>query len=170
MGWYDYITDLYSSVSINDVHAEVQDDMKHASGDFNDDKDETRDGKANPQQRGGAAITGGASTNSPVSGTDEESAGEKEANAQDVKSGGSDAAGHKPGDGGEGSGQVGAANAGPHGGPVGKDDDDEEEEAGGDDEDEEEEEEPEDLKPKFEEGEHIRLYPTDCPTVYCRAS
>lgn len=164
MGWYDYLTDLYASASITDVSAEVQDDMKHSSGEFNDGNDQTASGMGQAQQRGGAATTGGASTKSPVSGTNEESAAEAEVNKQDVKSGGEEAVGHKPGDGGEGSGQVGADSAGPHGGAVGKggDDDEEEaaggdeEEAGGDDEEEEEEEEeePEDLKPRFEEGEY----------------
>lgn len=65
--------------------------------------------------------------------------------------------GHKPGEGGEASGQVGPEGAGPHGGPVKAAADDSEEggddeEEAADEEEEEEEEEPEDPKPKLEEG------------------
>ena len=156
MGWFDYVSDLYSSVSIQSAAADVQDSMGKASGDFNDSSDTTSGGKGNAQQRGGAATTGGASTASPVSGTDEESSAEAEINKADAK-GPEDSGekGHKPGDdsGKAAAGQVGAGNAGPHGGPVGKQSDDEDEEdEGGDDEEEEEEDEPVDPKPEIEAG------------------
>ncbi|KAL1297342.1 hypothetical protein AAFC00_004887 [Neodothiora populina] len=150
MGFFDYVSDMYSSLSIQTVEAEASEDQKYASGDFNSSKDQTG-GTGTAQQRGGAATGGGASTSTPASGTDEESSDEAEVNKADAKtSGGSGEKGHTPGDGGEGSGQVGAANAGPHGGPVGKTDDDAQDEEE-EEEEEEEDDEPVDLKPKFEE-------------------
>ncbi|KAL1297341.1 hypothetical protein AAFC00_004887 [Neodothiora populina] len=129
MGFFDYVSDMYSSLSIQTVEAEASEDQKYASGDFNSSKDQTG-GTGTAQQRGGAATGGGASTSTPASGTDEESSDEAEVNKADAKtSGGSGEKGHTPGDGGEGSGQ-----------------DEEEEE-----EEEEEDDEPVDLKPKFEE-------------------
>lgn len=71
---------------------------------------------------------GGTSTETPASGTDEESSEEAEVNKQDAKSQGSDEQGHRPSDGG--------------------DDEDEAEE-----EEEEEEEELVDPKETLEEGE-----------------
>ncbi|KAK5113831.1 hypothetical protein LTR62_003215 [Meristemomyces frigidus] len=164
MGWFDYFTDMTSSLSIGTAYAEQNDDMSQ-------DKSVTSGGMGTAQQRGGAVTKGGATPdpNNPASGTDEESSGEKEANEAEAKKGtaqgGEAAAGHKPGDGGEGSGQVGAENAGPHGGSVkgrsgvtqeekeeGVDDVAEEDDAEEEEEEEEEEEdEPEDLKPKLEE-------------------
>lgn len=148
MGFFDYVTDLYSSLSVQPAYADVQEDQKYASGDFNDSQDQTSGGKGTAQQSRGATPQGGASTNTPA-GVDQESGDEAEANKADAKKDSgevdSGAQGHRPGDGGEKSGQVGADNAGPHGGSVGEDDDEEEEE--------EEEEEPEDPKPILEEGE-----------------
>ncbi|GAB7350476.1 hypothetical protein MBLNU459_g1072t1 [Dothideomycetes sp. NU459] len=151
MGFFDYVSDLYSSLSIQSVEAETQDDHKYASGDFNSSKDQQGGGMGTAQQDRGAATKGGASTSVSHSGTNEESAAEKEANDADAKKPEeNDEKGHTPGDGGAKSGQVGADNAGPHGGPVGAaDDDDEEEEA--EDEEEEEEDEPVDPKPLIEE-------------------
>ncbi|PSK42715.1 putative ubiquinol-cytochrome C reductase hinge protein [Elsinoe australis] len=156
MGWFDYVSDLMSSVTIQSAEADIQDDMHSASGDFNSSKDQKGDiGTA--QHERGSAVKGGVSTNTPHAGTNEESESEKEANkdAANVKAGESDP-GHKPGSEGgkEAAGQVGSGSAGPHGGPVGKGDDDEEE--GGDEEEaeeeeEEEEEEPEDPMPKIQE-------------------
>lgn len=150
MGFFDYVTDLYSAITIQPCEAEVQEDQKYASGDFNSSKDQ-QNGMGTAQQSRGATTKGGVSTSSPASGTDEESADEAEANKADAKQPEpSNEKGHVAGSGGDASGQVGADNAGPHGGSVGKDDDDEDEEE--EDEDEEEEEEPEDPKPKLEEG------------------
>lgn len=159
MGFFDYVSDLYSSLSIQSVEAETsddtktQDDLKYASGDFNSSKDQNG-GMGTAQQSRGAATKGGASTSVPHSGTDEESDEEAEVNKADAKKPEpSGEKGHTPGDGGSGSGQVGPDNAGPHGGPVGPAGDDEDDSEGGDDEeDEEEEDEPVDPKPQLEEG------------------
>ncbi|THW49196.1 Non-heme 11 kDa protein of cytochrome bc1 complex [Aureobasidium pullulans] len=153
MGIFDYVSDLYSSLSIQSCEAEIQDDMKYASGDFNSDKDQ-QNGMGTAEQTRGATTRGGVSLSTPAAGTDEESDSEAEANKQDAKKPEpSNEKGHTPGEGGAASGQVGADNAGPHGGPVGKqdDDDEEEEEEEEDEEEEEEEDEPEDPKPKIEE-------------------
>ena len=162
MGWFDYVSDIYSSISIQSAAADVQEDMHSASGDFNSSKDQQGGGMGTAQQDRGATTKGGASLATPASGTDEESADEAEANKADAKK--SDAepeAGHRPGDesGKAAAGQVGADNAGPHGGPVGKQDDDEEEEdsGGDDDEEEEEEDEPVDPMPKLVEGKIYKI-------------
>lgn len=160
MGFFDYVSDIYSSLSIQPAAADASDDLHSASGDFNSSKDQKGE-VGTAQHDRGATTRGGVSTKTPASGTDEESAAEKEVNDADVKKGGeSDEPGHKPGDGGEGSGQVGAANAGPHGKHVltGKDGNEtppeDEEDAPAEDEDEEEEEddEPVDPMPKLIEG------------------
>jgi ubiquinol-cytochrome c reductase subunit 6 len=171
MGWLDYLSDLASSVTISSAYADQNDNISRGPEDLagqmsQDSKDVQQGGKGTAQQRGEGATKGGASTSSPASGTDEESSSEKEANAADVSkkqaTGGEGEPGHKPGDGGEKSGQVGREGAGPHGGDVksnagvtqeDKEEDDEEE---ADEDEEEEEEEPEDLKPKFEEGMYNR--------------
>ncbi|KAK5130174.1 hypothetical protein LTR08_002428 [Meristemomyces frigidus] len=157
MGWYDYFTDIASSITINNTYAESQD---LGADEVSDGKDVSQGGMGTAQQRGTGATKGGASTSSPASGTDEESSSEKEANDADAEkqkakvADQEPAAGHKPGDGGEGSGQKGAEASGPHGGPVkagayAEDDEDDEEAA--DEEEEEEEDEPEDIKQKLEE-------------------
>lgn len=155
MGFFDYVSDIYSSLSIQSVEAEAGeagDDQKYASGDFNSSKDQ-QGGMGTAEQSRGGATRGGVSTSSPASGTDEESDSEAEVNKQDAKKPeASSEKGHTPGDGGEKSGQVGATNAGPHGGPVKAASDDDEEEEDEEEEEEEEEEEPEDIKPKIEEG------------------
>ncbi|KAK4946120.1 Cytochrome b-c1 complex subunit 6, mitochondrial [Elasticomyces elasticus] len=153
MGFYDYLNDLYTALTPQEAYAEVQDDMKYASGDLNDGRDQQGGGIGTAQQDRGATTKGGASLSSPVAGTDEEGSEEAEANKEDAKKPeDSGEKGHTPGDGGEASGQVGAANAGPHGGPVGKDTDEDEEEEGGDakDEEEEDDDEPQDPKPRLE--------------------
>ena len=151
MGIFDYVSDLYSSLSVQSCEAEVQDDHKYASGDFNSSKDQ-QNGMGTAEQTRGATTRGGVSLDTPAAGTNEESGSEAEANKQDAKKPESSGEkGHVAGDGGAASGQVGSDNAGPHGGPVGKQDDDEDEEEE-EDEDEEEEDEPEDPKPKIEEG------------------
>ena len=156
MGLSDFFSDLYSSLTVQPVHAEEP----GTSGDLNDSSTETSEygSKGTAQQRGQASVRGGASTQgSPVAGTNEESPSEREANLRDLKTGGeSDEPGHKPGSGGEGSGQVGPVTGGKGG------DDDEGEEGGDEDggdggdgeeeEEEEEEEEPEDIMPKLQEG------------------
>ncbi|GAM84070.1 hypothetical protein ANO11243_020620 [Dothideomycetidae sp. 11243] len=152
MGWFDYISDIVSSVSIQSADAEAQDPGASSSKD-------QKGGVGTAQHDRGASVKGGASTSTPHSGTNEESDEEAEANKADAKKPES-GKGHKPGDegGAAAAGQVGADKAGPHGGPVGTksgqqddgdDDDEEEADDGGDDEEEEEEEEPEDPMPKL---------------------
>jgi len=164
MGWYDYFTDLSSSLTIGTAYAEERSNagptVQHGTSDMSTGGEVTSNGMGTAQQRGGATPKGGVSTSVPAAGTNEESSSEAEANKadkakQDEKDAEKEApAGHKPGDGGEGSGQAGPGAAGPYGGPLkAAEGEDDEEEAGGDDEEEEEEEdEPEDIKPKLEEG------------------
>jgi ubiquinol-cytochrome c reductase subunit 6 len=83
---------------------------------------------SHPSPEAEAPPQGGASTDSPAAGTDEESGEEKEVNKQDAKSEGEGEQGHRPSDGG--------------------DDAEEEEE-----EEEEDEDELVDPKGKFEKGE-----------------
>ncbi|KAK0942546.1 Cytochrome b-c1 complex subunit 6, mitochondrial [Friedmanniomyces endolithicus] len=163
MGWYDYFTDLSSSLTIGTAYAEERSNagptVQHGTSDMSTGGEVTSNGMGTAQQRGGATPKGGVSTSVPAAGTNEESSSEAEANKadkakQDEKDAEKEApAGHKPGDGGEGSGQAGPGAAGPYGGPLkAAEGEDDEEEAGGDDEEEEEEEdEPEDIKPKLEE-------------------
>ena len=146
MGFFDYVSDIYSSLSIQSVEADAGDD-------YSSSKDQQGGGRGTAEQTGDATTRGGVSTKSPVAGTDEESASEAEVNKQDVKkSEDSSEKGQVAGAGGNASGQVGADNAGPHGGSVGKDDDEEEEEEEDAEEEEEEEDEPVDPKPQLEEG------------------
>jgi len=154
MGWFDYVSDLYSSISVQSASADVQEDMKYASdAEPNSGKDQQGGGMGTVHQDRGSTTRGGVSMSVPHSGTGEESSEEAEANKSDVKkSEGRPEKGHTPGDEGgkEAAGQVGSQNAGPHGGPVGKQsDDDDEEEA---DEEEEEEDEPVDPMPGLIEG------------------
>jgi ubiquinol-cytochrome c reductase subunit 6 len=157
MGFFDYVSDLYSSVSFQPVEAEerqFEGGPVDTSGTQNSGKDARSGGVGTAEHDRGATTFGGASLSSPAAGTDEESADEAEVNKADAATAaskqGESAKGHTPGEGGEASGQVGADNAGPHGGPVGKSDDDEEDDE--EEEEEEEEEEPEDPKPALEEG------------------
>jgi ubiquinol-cytochrome c reductase subunit 6 len=161
MGFFDYVSDLYSSVSFQPVDAEEPDARQFqgpvdTSGTQNSGKDARSGGVGTAEHDRGATTFGGASLSSPAAGTDEESSEEAEVNKEDAAKAaskqGESAKGHTPGEGGEASGQVGADNAGPHGGPVGASDDDEEEDDE-EEEEEEEEEEPEDIKPRLEEGE-----------------
>jgi ubiquinol-cytochrome c reductase subunit 6 len=96
-------------MGITDFFSDVWDTFSHPSPDA--------------EEMGGKS--GMASTSTPSSGTDEESASEKEVNKQDAVSGGSDEQGHKPSSGGD------------------------------DDAEEEEEEEPVDPKDLLEEGESL---------------
>ena len=127
MGWYDYITDITASLTIGSTYAEQSQslpDGEDDNGSPNGSDSVKEGGMGNAQQRGAGATKGGASTSKAVGGSDEESSSEKEANDADeakqvAKSADKEApAGHKPGDGGEGSGQKGPQGAGPHGGPV----------------------------------------------------
>jgi len=154
MGFFDYVSDIYSSLTIQPTYADVQEDLHSASGDFNSSKDQ-QGGMGTAQQSRGATTKGGVSTDSPAAGTDEESASEKEVNEQDAKKPEpSDEPGHKPGDGGEGSGQVGAENAGPHGQHASRSvrEGDDEEESADEEEEAEDEDEPVDPMPKLIEG------------------
>jgi ubiquinol-cytochrome c reductase subunit 6 len=72
-------------MGITDFFSDVWDTFSHPSPDA--------------EEMGGKS--GLASTKTPSSGTDEESASEKEVNRQDVKSGGSDEQGYKPSSGGD---------------------------------------------------------------------
>lgn len=161
MGFFDYVSDIYSSLSIQTVEADAGEDQKYASGDFNSSKDQ-QTGTSSAEHSGRTTTKGGASTSTPASGTDEESADEAEVNKADAKkSEGSDEKGHTPGEGGEASGQVGADRAGPHGGPVGNKaatNEDEQEEEGEEEEEEEEDDEPVDPKPKLEEGMWLAIF------------
>lgn len=166
MGWYDYLTDLTSSLSFSDAYADDQSRGAPQGQDMAPDHSTGEDvkggGVGSAQQDRGAGTKGGVSDGMPAAGTDEESSSEKEANAGDAesakqRSSGEGEKGYTPGEGGEASGQVGKENAGPHGGSVGGDDDEEEED---EEEEEEEEEEPEDIKPKLEEGESHFSYNT----------
>ncbi|EMC98504.1 hypothetical protein BAUCODRAFT_32556, partial [Baudoinia panamericana UAMH 10762] len=159
MGWYDYLSDLTSSLTlVGTAHADASttpgghEGPSNPTGEDSDAKD-TSDGGMGTAQHRGATTQGGASLSSPAAGTDEESGSEKEANEADAEKQqakqGESAPGHKPGDGGDASGQVGAKSSGPHGGPTKAADDDEEEEA--DEDEEEEEDEPVDPKVKLEE-------------------
>ncbi|KAF2089362.1 Non-heme 11 kDa protein of cytochrome bc1 complex [Saccharata proteae CBS 121410] len=122
MGFADFFSDLYASLSSPDACAEAP------SGDINDSSDQGSGKETTVQQSGNAPTRGGVSTKTPASGTDEESPEEAEANAADAKGGDDNAGeGHKAGSGG-----------------------DDEEEAP-EEEEEEEEEEPEDIQPKIEE-------------------
>ena len=185
MGFYDYITDLYSSLTIQDTLAESDKQFEgptDTSGEQSKGSDTNAGGISTTQQRGGAAVKGGVSAGPGPSGTDEESAAEAEVNKEDLNKGGSGEGvkGHVAGEGGHSSGQRDTDSAGPHGGPLGekaKNDakgtaagdsgaGDDEEEAGGDDDEEEEEEEdePEDLKPKLEEGASAIVLVSFCTT------
>ena len=172
MGLSDFFSDLYSSLTIQPAYAEEPNTAP--SGETNDSSTTTGEygGMQTVQQRGQAGTRGGVSTQgSPVAGTNEETPGEKEANKRDAKTGGeSDEPGHKPGSGGEGSGQLGPVTP-RKGGDDGSDEGGEEEEdkgeeeeggdEGGDEEEEdEEEEEPEDIMPKLQEGSYA-LCPLD---------
>lgn len=160
MGWFDYVSDVYSSFSIQGASADIQNSMEKASGDFNDGKDQTALGTA--QQTRGASVRGGVSTNVPHSGTDEESESEKEVNEQDVKSSSPSEPGHVPGsdEAKTAAGQVGKENAGPHGGPVGPDSEANTGDEADEDEDEDDDE-PVDPKIKIEAGSLRMLWRTD---------
>ena len=99
MGLSDFFSDIYAALSVTEAHAEAP-------------------------SEGDAGVSGGASTKSPASGTDEEGGEEAEANKADADKKSS-----------------------------GGDDEDGGDEGGEEEEEEEEEEEPEDVKPKLEEGE-----------------
>lgn len=167
MGWYDYFSDLATSLTIQPTYAEEDarqfEGPLDKSGEQNSGKDASSGGIGTAQQDRGATTKGGVSLSTPASGTDEESGSEEEANKADAEKqkgkGGEAAKGHTPGDGGDASGQVGPGSAGPHGGSVksgaadgGEEGENEEEGADeGEEEEEEEEEEPEDPKQKLEE-------------------
>jgi len=171
MGWYDYLSDLTSSLTVQSSYAE-EDARQFSgpvdkSGEQNAGKDASSGGIGTAQQDRGATTKGGVSLDTPASGTDEESSSEKEANEADAQKqkgkGGEPEKGHTPGEGGAGSGQTGPGAAGPYGGSVksgaadgGQEGENQEGGAEPDDEEEEEEEdeeEPEDPKQKLEDGE-----------------
>nr|POE74620.1 hypothetical protein CFP56_37151 [Quercus suber] len=141
MGWYDYISDLASSLTIQPAEAEQQTNAGPAdtSGEQSSSKDTRAGGVGSAQHDRGATTRGGVSTSSPASGSDEESASEAEANKQDAKSGEAGGDGHAPGS-GEGYSLQGKDLKKEQGV---KDDEDEEEEGGADEEEEEEEEDEE---------------------------
>ncbi len=163
MGLYDFFSDLYAAVSVQDAHAEAP------SGDMNDSRNQGTGKSTTAQQSGEASLRGGASTKTPASGTDEQSSEEAEVNAADAgrqreRDGGEEppAQGHKPGTGGEASGQRGgfdrekARQAEPEDDEE-KGEDEEPEETAEAEEEEEEEEEPEDPKVKLEAGKMVLI-------------
>ncbi|KAF2104370.1 Non-heme 11 kDa protein of cytochrome bc1 complex [Rhizodiscina lignyota] len=116
MGLSDFFSDIYAAFTVTEAHAESPSDGSVGGA----------------QQRGDAGVSGGASTKTPASGTDEESGEEAEANKADAEkakertSGGDDESGGDDQDGGDEGGEE-------------------------PDEEEEEEEEPEDPKEALEE-------------------
>lgn len=146
MGFFDYVADVYSSISIKQVEAEEPDYQGQAdkSGEQSSSKDARSGGVGSAQHDRGATTRGGVSTSSPASGTNEESDSEKEANAEDAdkaKSRSSD----EDGDASSGKGAVPDTDG---------DGEDEGEEAEEEEEDEDDDE-PKDPKPRLEEGKHI---------------
>jgi ubiquinol-cytochrome c reductase subunit 6 len=139
MGFFDYVSDLYSAVSIQPVEAEDARQFEggpvDTSGNQNSGKDASNGGIGTAEQDRGATTQGGASLSSPAAGTDEESAEEADVNKEDAAK----AASRQP-----------EAEKGHTPGESASSDDDEEEEE--EEEDEEEEDEPEDPKPALEEG------------------
>jgi ubiquinol-cytochrome c reductase subunit 6 len=139
MGFFDYVSDLYSAVSIQPVEAEDARQFEggpvDTSGNQNSGKDASNGGIGTAEQDRGATTQGGASLSSPAAGTDEESAEEADVNKEDAAKAASRAPeaekGHTPGE------------------SASSDDDEEEAE---EEDDEEEEDEPEDPKPALEEG------------------
>jgi ubiquinol-cytochrome c reductase subunit 6 len=138
MGFFDYVSDLYSSVSFQPVEAEerqFEGGPTDTSGTQNSGKDARSGGMSTAEHGRGATTQGGASLSSPAAGTDEEGEDEAEANKEDASKAasrqGESEKGHTPGESAS---------------------DDDEEEAEDEEEEEEEEEEPEDPKPALEEG------------------
>lgn len=140
MGLFDYVADLYSSLSIATAEAEERQyaGPEDNSGEQSNSKDTRSGGIGTAQHDRDATTRGGVSTKSPASGTDEESDEEAEVNAEDAEKAKGRAS--EP----EGKTQGGDANA--------TADDEEDGDAEDAEEEEEDEEEPEDPKPKFEEG------------------
>ena len=111
MGFFDYVSDLYASLSVQDAYADDRqaearqfEGPVDTSGEQLDGKDQNKGGMPQAQHRGGA-VSGGASTSTPASGTDEESGSEKEANEEDSskaagRTSGEGEKGHTPGEGG----------------------------------------------------------------------
>jgi len=167
MGFFDYVTDLYGSLSFQPAEAEERqfEGPDDKSGQQASGKDTRSGGVGTAQHDRGATTKGGASLDVPHAGTDEESEDEKDANKDTADSAasrqsGETEKGHTPGEGGAGSGQKGAESSGPHGGPVraaAKDEDEDEDE---DEEEEEEDDEPVDPKGKLEEGECLANHST----------
>jgi len=136
MGLFDYVTDLYASLSVQEVEAEGP--VAEKSGEQASGKDHTSGGIGSAQQDRGAAVRGGATTKTLAAAGQDENAEEAQANKQDATSDeDSGEKGHTPGEGGQKSGQLGTDYI-PN-------------KASEEEEEEEEEEEPEDIKPKLEE-------------------
>lgn len=148
MGLFDYVTDLYASLSVQAVEAEEP--VADKSGEQSSGKDHTSGGIGSAQHDRGAAVRGGATTKTPAAAGQDENAEEAQANKQDATSDDdSGEKGHTPGEGGQKSGQLGTDY-------VNKASEEDAEE------EEEEEEEPEDIKPKLEEGESTFVYIDNC--------
>ena len=79
MTFTDFFVDLYSTVVIQNVDAEEP----SPSGELNDDRNQAANRHTRAEQSGGATTKGGASTQSPLSGTNEESSEEAEVNKRD---------------------------------------------------------------------------------------
>ena len=77
MGFFDYVSDLYSSVSFQPVEAEERDARQFegpidTSGTQNSGKDTRNGGIGSAEHDRGATTSGGASLSSPAAGTDED--------------------------------------------------------------------------------------------------
>lgn len=170
MGLSDFLSDLYSSLAMTPLHADAPSggpsNAPHSdphsdadtSGAMNDASNQGTGKTATVQQSGAGGVDGGVSNSTPHAGTDEESAAEADVNAQDQQKAGErtaeePAAGHKPGDGGDASGQTGVPDRVKQN-PLNKMDEDDDVP----EEEEDEDEEPQDLKPKLEEGESSLIF------------
>ncbi|KAI7383920.1 hypothetical protein KC332_g16120, partial [Hortaea werneckii] len=124
MSWFNYLSDIASSFSTTAYADQPQTNAGplDTSGEQSVGKDVRSGGVGTAQHDRDATTRGGASTKSPVAGSNEESGPEKEANAGDAAKAaakqGDGEKGHTPGEGGEASGQKGPEASGPHGGSV----------------------------------------------------
>ena len=137
MGISDIFYDLCAAIVVQDVDAEEP----PPSGNLNDEKDQTANRHTRVEQTGGATTKGGASTSTPLSGTNEESSEEAEVNRQDAVK--------KSNDEDEGAGVTVHV---PSRGGDNEDDDGDENNAVTSTEEDEDEDEPVDPKPIIEEG------------------
>lgn len=79
MGISDIFYDLCAAITVQDVGAE-----EPPSGNLNDEKNQDANRHTRVEQTSGATTKGGASTSTPLSGTNEESSEEAEVNQQEA--------------------------------------------------------------------------------------